>query len=83
MSKVDVDLPETCKQLGMLWCRRATEIAFDRLGFIPGYLILIVAGGGLVAYNGAQYLLVHTGKRTPSPAAALPCVLDMGPDLLM
>ena len=40
----------------MLQCCRATEIAFDRLGFIPGYLILIVAGGGLVAYNGAHAL---------------------------
>lgn len=56
-----------------MWCCRATEIAFDRLGFIPGYLILIVAGGGLVAYNGTAALalafshmpkLLHTVERT-------------------
>ncbi len=33
--------------------RRLTQICFDRLGFIPGYIVLIIAGGGVVAYNGA------------------------------
>ncbi|KAK9837411.1 hypothetical protein WJX81_000610 [Elliptochloris bilobata] len=48
----------------------ATEVAFARLGFIPGYLVLIVAGGGLVAYNGpvsslpATYL--HGTARAPA-----------------
>ncbi len=35
------------------FARRLTQICFDRLGFIPGYIVLIIAGGGVVAYNGA------------------------------
>jgi len=35
------------------FAHRLTQICFDRLGFIPGYIVLIIAGGGVVAYNGA------------------------------
>ena len=36
----------------VVYLRRVTQVSFDRLGFVPGFLVLIVAGGGLVAYNG-------------------------------
>lgn len=63
----------------MLRCRRATEIAFDRLGFIPGYLILIVAGGGLVAYNGAHALpRAWCQAHSKSRSCTALCV-DLGP----
>ena len=51
----------------VLHLRRVTQVSFDHLGFVPGFLVLIVAGGGLVAYNG------KAPEGCPSPVLGVLC----------